>query len=74
MKKKSMVWFLKDKEEILNFDLYLQHILSYGKTEDIKILFHSYSLKTIKQAFNRIKKFLPENVKTFWEINLESSK
>jgi len=69
---KRLFWFLKEGTELdlsnkTHLDMYIQQILLRGKSSDVKNL-----LKTVKpldfvESFYRIKEFLPQEVKKFWE-------
>jgi len=47
--------------------MYVQQVLMYGKTQDIKSLFKKIGFIKFKQSFERIKPFLSEEVRRFWE-------
>ena len=69
---KRLFWFLKDGAELdlsdkAHLDLYIQQTLSKGKTSDIKKLFGIVNLPEFVESFSRIKNFLPQEVKAFWE-------
>lgn len=69
---RRLFWFLKEgvKLDVSNktdLDLYIQQIISRGKIYDVKKLFDTLSLTDFIDSFNRIKRFLPEEVKGFWE-------
>jgi hypothetical protein len=73
--KSRLFWFLKEGTELdLNnqayLDMYVQQILTRGKAQDIKELLGMVDLKTFKESFERIKNFLPAEVKKFWENGL----
>jgi len=69
---KRLFWFLKEGSE---FDLsneehlntYIQQNLSKGKTSDIRELFKIIPLNVFIETFNRIKNYLPKEVRYFWE-------
>ncbi|MCD6521285.1 hypothetical protein J7K56_00740 [Candidatus Calescamantes bacterium] len=74
-KQPRLFWYLKkgteldlDKPEEL--DLYVQEILTHGKAEDVKELLQILPFPSLKSSFQRIKNFLPREVKSFWEKNL----
>jgi hypothetical protein len=69
---KDLFWFLKedialDCSESSVLDMYVQQVLSRGKTEDVKTLLKNIDFGDFKQAFMRIKSFLPVEVRMFWE-------
>jgi uncharacterized membrane protein YheB (UPF0754 family) len=69
---KRLFWFLKDETKLdlskkSHLDMYIQQTLSRGKTSDIKKLLNLIKASDFLESFNRIKNFLPKEVKTFWE-------
>lgn len=69
---KRLFWFLKEGSEfdLSNEDhlnMYVQQNISKGKTSDIRKLFKIIPLNVFIGAFNRIKNYLPKEVKHFWE-------
>lgn len=69
---KRLFWFLKEGTEIdlsnnTNLDMYVQQSLSTGKTSDVKKLLTIISLSDFIDSFTRVKDFLPDAVKRFWE-------
>ncbi|MBI3991135.1 MAG: hypothetical protein HY350_03190 [Candidatus Omnitrophica bacterium] len=69
---KRLFWFLKDSIEIdlsdkRQLDIYVQQILSRGKTSDIRNLLKLIDISEFKDSFRRIKNFLEKEVKMFWE-------
>jgi hypothetical protein len=69
---KRLFWFLKEGAELdlskkAHLDLYIKQTLSKGKTSDIKRLFGIVNLADFVESFSRIKNFLPQEVKAFWE-------
>ena len=48
-------------------DLYIKQTLSRGKASDIRRLFGIVNLPDFVESFGRIKNFLPQEVKAFWE-------
>lgn len=47
--------------------MYIQHILSRGRTSDVKRLLKLVDTSDFIESLSRIKKFLPQEVKRFWE-------
>ena len=69
---KKLFWFAKDKIELdltnpASLDMYVQQVVSQGRTEDIKTLLANVDLNQLKQVFSRIGRFLSWEVKAFWE-------
>lgn len=67
-----MFWFLKDGvkldlSEPANLDMYIQQVITCGRAEDIKSLFKIVGFTKFKEAFLRLKFFLPLDVRKFWE-------
>ena len=48
-------------------DMYVQQVLMRGLRQDIKSLFENIGFIKFKESFKRIKPFLPQEVKRFWE-------
>jgi hypothetical protein len=72
---KRLFWYLKDDvefdlEDSSQLDMYVQQILSHGKAEDIKKLVKLIEPEVFKNSFERIKKYLPREVRSFWEDGL----
>ena len=51
-------------------DMYIQQVLSRGKFEDIRQLLKIISHEKFLDSFHRINKFLPKEVRKFWEEGL----
>ncbi len=69
---KRLFWFFKDSVELdlsnpASLELYIQQVISQGRTEDIKFLLTHVHLDQFQQAFSKIRPFLSWEVKTFWE-------
>jgi len=69
---KELFWFLKEGTKLdlskkAHRDMYIQQILSKGKTSDVKKLIKEVRSKDFWESFDRIKDFLPKEVKMFWE-------
>jgi hypothetical protein len=69
---KRLFWFMKEGTELdlckkAHLDMYVQQTFSRGRSSDIKRLFKMLSFSDISESFNRIKNFLPPEVKKFWE-------
>jgi len=69
---KQLFWFLKEGTKLdlsnkTHLDMYIQQILSRGKTSDVKKLLRDVNAEDFLESFERIKDFLPKEVKMFWE-------
>ncbi len=69
---KRLFWFLKDNikldlSEPSQLDMYVQQVVTCGRTEDIRTLFKNIGRESFKSAFIRLKHFLPLEVRKFWE-------
>ncbi len=67
-----LFWFLKegatlDLEVPSEFDLYLRQVFTRGRTEDVKRLLKIVDPLKLAQGVERIKRFLPADVRSFWE-------
>lgn len=72
---KRLFWFLKEGTELdlsnkTHMDMYVQQVLSRGSVSDIKNLFKMIKAEEFIESFNRIKNFLPKEVKMFWEESI----
>jgi hypothetical protein len=69
---KRLFWFLKEGTELdlsnkAHLDMYVQQTLSKGNISDIKKLFKTVAPSNFIESFNRVKSFLPKEVRRFWE-------
>ncbi len=69
---KNLFWFLKENAELdldnpATMEMYVQQVLSRGRTEDVKILLANVDLNQLRLIFSKIKQFLAGEVKAFWE-------
>ena len=69
---KRLFWFLKEGirlnlRESSVLDMYFQQVISRGRTEDIRVLLRTLKLKEIQDALRRIRRFIPTEVRRFWE-------
>jgi hypothetical protein len=76
--KKRLFWYLKDGQEFDldnpgHVDMYVQQVLSQGRVEDIKEMLRALSPESFLASFRRIKKYLPKEVRKFWEDGLGSA-
>jgi len=71
--KLNLFWFLKP-DVMLDLDdpgtrrMYVQQVLTHGRTEDVRELLKDIGLEGLHQTFSKIKNFLPKEVKVFWEV------
>lgn len=73
---KRIFWFLPDDIKLdlsdeSTLEMYIQQIITAGRTEDIKTLFKNITIKEFKESFLKLKFFLPFEVRKFWEDFLE---
>jgi len=76
---KRLFWFLKEGiqlnlREPSVLDMYFQQVISRGKTEDIRVLLKTVKLKQIKDTLRRIRRFIPAEVRRFWEDLIADNK
>lgn len=72
---KRLFWYLKDGvefdlEDPSQLDMYVQQVLSHGNTEDIRNLLKMIEPEVFKNSFERIKRYLAREVRSFWEDGL----
>jgi len=70
-----LFWYLKEDVEFnldnpSHVDMYVQQVLSYGKMDDIKRMLKMLPQSKFRESFKRIKRFLPKEVRRFWEAGL----
>ena len=76
---KNLFWFIKndavlDLSNAASLEMYVQQVVSRGRTEDVKALLSNVDLLELKQIFLRIKRFLSLEVAAFWEHFLADNK
>ena len=69
---KRLFWFLKSDTKFdlsipSTLDMYLQQIITHGNFSDVKKILKTVDLASLKDSFERIKSFLPTEIKMFWE-------
>lgn len=69
---RNLFWFLKGNAKLkLNnppeLDAYVQQVLTHGKTNDVKKLLKSIKPLQFCESFQRLSRFLPLEVRKFWE-------
>lgn len=69
---KRLFWFLKEGTELdlsskPDMDMYVQQTIMRGKESDIKILLTTVKHSDFVDSLGRIRKFLPKEVRRFWE-------
>lgn len=75
---KRLFWFLKEEIELdlsdkAQLDMYIQQVLTRGKTSDIRKLFSIIAPSVFYDSFTRIKNFLPKEARRFWEEDIGDS-
>ncbi|MEW6618905.1 MAG: hypothetical protein AB1422_06100 [bacterium] len=76
---KRLFWFLKegtnfDLSQPSVLDMYVQQIITRGRTEDIKELLKLLNLKELQTVLERIKHFITDEVRRFWEDFIKDDK
>lgn len=69
---KRLCWFLKDNIELdldsaSVLDMYVQQVVLYGISKDVKALIDLIGLDRLKASLKRIGPFLSWEVRRFWE-------
>ncbi|MEW6456318.1 MAG: hypothetical protein AB1410_06360 [Acidobacteriota bacterium] len=72
---KKLFWYMKEEAKLdlqnpSHVDMYVQQVLSYGKAENIKKMLKILTSEKFVESFERIKRFLPNEVRIFWEDGL----
>lgn len=73
-----LFWFLKEGSSLdlahpSQRQMYFQQVLTHGREEDIRSLLRSINPPQFKETFERVKHFLPSDVRNFWEDFLAGS-
>jgi hypothetical protein len=76
---KRLFWFLKDGVQLnlsdpAIMDMYVQQVITYGGEQQIKSLFKTVSLRQLQAALKRIGRFIPKEVRNFWEDFIADNK
>jgi glutaminase len=69
---KFLFWFLKEKTELnldnpSTLDMYVQQVVSRGKTADVKKLLKTVDLQKFQESLHRLNRFLSFEIRKFWE-------
>ena len=75
---RRLFWFLKPKAKLnmsnqADLELYVQQVMTKGRAEDVRELLKNMGDKETNQIFLRLKRFLPFDVRLFWEDFFEHS-
>lgn len=68
----KLFWFARDGFELdladpSSLEMYVQQVVSRGREKDVKELLANVDTNQLKIIFSRIGRFLPREVKDFWE-------
>lgn len=69
---RRLFWFLRegvqlDLNEPSMADLYVQQVLSRGRADDVRQLLARLERPRFAESFQRVGRFLPVEVRAFWE-------
>lgn len=69
---KRLFWFLREGTQIdladsAHVELLMQHVLASGRTDGVSKLLKMIAPSDFARSFRRIKDFLPQEVRMFWE-------
>ena len=69
---KRLFWFLRENASLdlsdpATLEMYVQQIITRGRTEDIQRLLKTLGIEELKRVFQRIQSFLGADIKRFWE-------
>ena len=67
-----LFWFLKkdatlDLSNPSSLDLYVQQVISHGTAGDVRMLLRRVDVGRLKKSLEHLKRFLPTEVRMFWE-------
>ncbi len=70
--KPHLFWFLKrnaalDLSSFGTRQMYVQQILTCGRADDVRELIKDITPDQLRQSFEEMKRFLPQQVRMFWE-------
>jgi len=73
-----LFWFLKQGAELdladeRHLDLYVKQVLTRGRTADVRDMLKTVGLDDFRRSFDRIKAFLPREIRRFWEDGIGDS-
>jgi len=76
--KKRLFWYLKEGQEFdldnpSHVDMYVQQVLTHGRTEDVREMLRVLSSESFLGSFRRVKRYLPKEVRKLWEDGLGSA-
>lgn len=68
----NLFWNLKpgvtfDQDNPSDLDMYIQQVLTRGGAQDVRTLLKTIDRGRLQTAFGRVKRFLPAEVRSFWE-------
>lgn len=69
---KHLFWFLKegaelDLNETSTLDMYVQQVITRGRIKDVKFLLDMIDMTRFQKTLKRIERFIPSEVREFWE-------
>ncbi len=72
-----LFWFFKedvelDLDEPSHLDMYVQQVWTRGHASDVRDLLKTVEIDRLKIVLNRIRRFIPTEVRSFWEDFLGS--
>ena len=72
---RRLFWFLRegvtlDLTEPSMVDLYVQQVLTHGRADDVRQLLARLGEPGLVESFKRVGRFLPVEVRWFWEDSL----
>ena len=74
---KHLFWFMReganlDLNEPSTLDMYIKQVITRGRAEDVRALLKTVDATMLKKALKRINRFIPSEVRQFWEDFLGS--
>lgn len=69
---KHLFWFLQegvrlDLSDPSTLDMCVQQIITRGRTDDVKSILKMVDAELLKKVLKRIERFIPAEVRDFWE-------
>lgn len=77
--KRQLFWFLKENAQLdltepSVLDMYVRQIITCGRTQDVRALLKTVSLRELKESLQRLRRFIPREIRDFWEDYIGSTK
>lgn len=77
--KSHLFWFLKEKTQLdltepSVRDMYVRQVITRGRAQDVRSLLKTVNLRELKESLQRLRRFIPREIRDFWEDYIGSAK